>query len=354
MNIYNQIGSCSCLPAERAIYNGSTTKMDTVFVDSVTVFLLYCNGNAPCGSASFKVFLGEKVYIRKVNYAPWASTDYYNQDANDSINVKARRQIRSNMNNGWFGGSSVFNENFVSDEDISILFTSRLKDFPAGATDVDGIGVGFGLYHTASMALPQNYWLGKKIQFKYNTGQYCTFSIKGGGFHLVTYTGGVATRNKIEYIAGIAAQICNYYYPTVCPNGLTGFTGSGYPYSNNMWGRITGVSIPYLWATFRNYIAFGNADYWNGFEPILQKFGSPLGNRCSSMWSFSANGKSQAENDALSNQLMGYGLMGDVTCSPCLSPPSCLTQRTIRWNANGLGAAALATACNNKWWITKD
>lgn len=344
MNIYPQIRGCECLPVITARFDGTVTKADSVYVDSIGVLLRFCSGGG-CGTYTQRLGI-EKVYFRDTRVSSWSSTDYYNQSANDTLNARIKRKL---LNNGlpfsnW--GSSFGTQ----EDDIHCLAVGRTKDPPTGVGGSNGAfpTAPLGKYHSLDFAMPYNWFLNKVVTMAV-TG--CNFRVKGGGIDVVTWSGGVQTRNAVSATVGALELACNYVYTNSC---ATTSGGWGFSYNPNFWGHFTKSSLSYVWRNYRNDIFYGNADYWAGYELHIASFLSPQGNRCRQAFDFSLTSKSQAENSFYSNQIVNSFLQGTYFTSPCLNNYSATWNKAVRFNNNGLDLVALNNICGILWHVFQD
>lgn len=345
MNIYPQIRGCECLPAVPAIFDGTTVKADSVFVDTVTVFLKFCTGGG-CGDNNVKVGI-TPVYIRAINTPAWAATDYYNQEAADSINSRVKQKLLQSAA-GYNWGQSFG----LTEDDVHTLFTTRTKDYPTWSGTNTIPLTGKDKYHSANLIMPYNWFLNKRVGIVAGPG-ICTHTIKGGGFSIVTITGGVRTRTTVSATVGALEFACNYIYKNPCQSAAGSWFVT-YPYT--FWGYFTKKSLSYVWRNYRNDILYPNVDYWTGFEPHLASFVSPLGNRCLQRFDFSMSNKTQAENSILAGIIYNSGIEGRNWTAPCWNNGSTTFDHAIRFNSVGLlltDPIAIGL-CTNKWHLFTD
>ncbi len=125
MNIYPPVRGCECLPVLTARFDGTLAKADSVYVDTVEVFLRLCSGLG-CGTYSQRIGI-QKTYFRNLSDATWSAYDYYIQIANDTLNARIKRALLNPLPTYDWGTSFGTQE-----DDVHCLAVGRVKDPPSG------------------------------------------------------------------------------------------------------------------------------------------------------------------------------------------------------------------------------
>lgn len=286
-------GEAPCFGVPNADSNfpvGNTySKQDKIYLDQIIV--TYC-GTGP------EVINLDSLFIRDNTNPAYVSTDYYNQKANDQINEVLRTWIANN-NPSWGG-----------QDDVGIIFNSRLKDPPSTAGNACDVNIdGTNPIHsfrvvTAFEFLNKNWRIGASGGGK--VMQYITFRLQ-------LEKGGVTT----EYSAQCPLlPACLTAAPEYNPNCATRWGSSGN--RSSMHGYFTEKSVPKLWRQSRNDWRFNNAGFWPGQVPYTG-FLTEAKRRCFTFASFSCSDLTQATNDEIADRILASGVEGNCIpfCGGC-------------------------------------
>lgn len=261
------------------------SKQDKIYLDQIIVYY--------CGTGPETINL-DSLFIRDNTNPAYIATDYYNQNANDQINEVLRTWIASN-NPSWGG-----------QDDVGIIFNSRLKDPPSTAGNACDVNIdGTNPMHSFRIVTADEF-LNKNWRIGNNTGGKRIQQIQ---FRLQLEKGGITN----EYVATVPllGAFCNPVAPSYNPNCATrwGFSGN----RSSMYGYFTEKSVPKLWRQSRNDWRFNNAGFWPGQVPYTG-FLTEAKRRCFTFASFSCSDLTQATNNEIADRILASGVEG--ACIP--------------------------------------
>ena len=282
---------CFCVPNVDVAYAGGGTKAWKIEVIDVT--MQTCNPNT-----FQQMVLPVPIYLRDSTVSAWASTDYYNQLANDSVSTFLR-------NTAYV----IFPNNGNSPDDFGFVFNARLKDPPTTGGPCNPLfGTPSGIHGMRIMLALET------LNGNYRHGSAPSTKRIGGVFlKLKIYTGSTVNTVTLQH----TNPSCTDFGPPTCTDNCALRYGSN-PTSNNMTGYFTDASLSKIWRNNRNIFKMVNIGLWPGYKPYT-KYLVDSRRRCQTFGSYSCSDLTLADNNAIADLIINSKTNGDCmpVCAAC-------------------------------------
>lgn len=242
-------------------------------------------------STTYTINFSPTIKIRDTTNAAYAATDYYNQAANDSINLAIRAFASASM------------PSLGSEDDIGFLFNTRLKDPPPVLGCNPIVHPVYGQHATKIM-----------LAIETANGNYRQGTAPAArriGVFLITlkfYVGAVVNTTTLQY----NDFTCSPTGPPSCPVNCNVRYGANPP-TSALFGYFTEKSVSRIWRNNRNVWKFQNGGFWPGQLPYTGylKNGS---RRCATFGTYTCSDLSLAQNNAIADIAIASGTQGE--CQP--------------------------------------
>lgn len=283
---------CFCVPNFELSYNGNGQKAWKIYCKEFSI-----NG---CSGGVTTQDIG--VTIRDTTNTAWASTDYYNQVCNDTINEVIRLKM------------ATLKPGLGLQDDIGFVFNTRTKDPPTIITN--------------PTCFPCDAAVGGSVGGVHSLKWLLALETLNGNYRIGNYTGGNRITNpiiRLDYYVGSVinsvdvstlSNLCTLGAPT-CTTDCAARWGNNPP-QNAFTGYFTERSISKIWRQNRNTWKMTNAGYWPGQKPYTT-FLSQGNRRCQTFASFTCTNLTLSQNDSIADVIIASKSVGDCMpeCSTC-------------------------------------